>query len=197
MPVSKKELFNAALSKVTRDMIDSVDEDSTEAKFCRELYPTALSDVLIEHSWTSQVKLVLLVKLELAPDHAYANRFQLPADFSRLIQAYYDSSKDSFDFEWEVRGKELWTNSAAVYIKYVAWPQSTEAMNGAIIMALTQRLAILLAFPLSADGDREDQLLKQYETIYLPRSKAIDSMESRYVEFEEEPLIEAMMNPTL
>lgn len=197
MSTSKKELFNAALGKVTRKRISATTEPSNEAKVCNELWETVLDEVLAEHSWTDTTIIVKLVKLAEDPPHGFGNRFQLPTDYIRLIQAYYDSSRDSFDFEWEKRGKEFWTNEGTVYIKYVQQPAAPDSLGPALITCLIQRLAYRLAFALSIDGGREAELLKEYETLTLPRAKSIDSMESRYLEFEESPWIESMQRSSL
>ena len=197
MGLSKKELYNNALAKVTRKRIADVDEGTFESKACNELYPKALNDALFEHSWSSVIRRVQLVEVTPAPAIIYEHAFQLPNDYVKMVNAYSSIEKDSFDFEWEIDGTTLITNEASVYIKYVYLPASTEVMNPPLTSVVVHKLAMALAYPVNADEKREDQLATQYEMNVLPRAKSGDSMESRYQEFEENPWVEGMydLNP--
>ena len=194
MGLPLKSIYNNALSKVCRKRLASVDEGSYQSNICNELYPNALRDALNESSWSSALKRVKLVQLSDSPVAGYSNAFRIPNDFVRLINAYTGTDRDSFDFQWEIQGSTLITNESDVYIKYVAVPLTSEEMNQSLTNAVVQKLAIMLAFPMQADGDREDQLIVQYENKVLPRAKATDAMDSRYLEFEENPAIESMMS---
>ena len=199
MGLSKKEVYNNALSKVCRKRITSVDDDSHEANLCNDLYAKALDDAVSEHSWSSLTKRVQLVETLGSPVMTYAKSFQLPNDFNRLINAYYSSDAWSYDFVWEIQKTELLTDETTVYIKYIHEPATTEVMSAPLTNVLVQKLAIALAFPMNADPAREDQLLVQYETNILPRAKSIDSMDSHFVEVEENPAIESLyaLNPRI
>ena len=199
MGLSKKEVYNNALSKVCRKRITSVDDDSFESNLCNELYSKALDDAISEHSWSSLIKRIKLVETLGSPVMTYAKSFQLPNDFNRLINAYYSTDSDSFDFIWEIQGTELLTDETSVYIKYVSKPATTEVMSAPLTNVLVQKIAIALAFPMNADPAREDQLIAQYETNILPRAKSIDSMDSHFVEIEENPAIESLysLNPRI
>lgn len=192
MGLSKKELYNNALAKVTRKRVSSVDENTFEANTCNELYPKALNDACFEHSWSSLIKRVALVETSDSPVAAYDNSFQLPNDYIKLVNAYNSTSKDSFDFEWEIQGSLFLTNESTVYIKYVHLPSSPNIMNPPLTNVVAYKLAIALAFPMNAKPEREGQLILQYEQNALPRAKAQDSQESRYIEFEENPWIESL-----
>lgn len=192
---TKRELFNLGLSKVTRKRIGSVDEGSDESNYCNEYFGPALRHVLFEHPWSACTTVTLLQEVAGDPPHGYTHNFQLPNTYIRLHQCFYNTRRDSFDFEWQKFADQIWTDQGTVYARYTYQPQNIEQMNPPLIMAVGQYLGYLLASPLSKDDGREQQLLDQYEKQILPRAKALDSMESRYLEFEESPWIEALLEP--
>lgn len=192
MALSKKDIYNNALSKVSRKRISSVDDGSFEANLCNDLFPKALNDALYEHAWGSCRKFAKLVAKSATPIHSFEYAYQLPNDYVRIIQAYYAESKHYFDFLWEIQGDTLLTSRDEVYIKYIHVPENIEILNTALANVVVYKLAMALCFPMQADGDRENQLMQQYEQIALPRAKAQDSMETRNLEYEEEPWIESL-----
>jgi len=192
MALSRKQIYNNALSKVCRKRISSVDEESFESNLCNSLYDTALIEVLWEHSWSSAIKRIKLVETAGNPLFAYEKSFQLPNDYIRLVQAYKSTDNQDFDFEWELSGKLFLANYSDVYIKYISLPTSDESMNMPLTTVVTHKLAIALSYPMKADESREAQLVNQYESLVLPRAKSVDSMENRFVEFEENPWVESL-----
>ena len=192
MNLSKKDIYNNALAKVSRKQIASVTDGSYESNLCNALFPKAMNDALYEHSWGSCRKFAKLTQLSETPIASFEYAYQLPNDYVRLIQAYRSEAKWDFDFEWEIQGDTLLTNEGAVYLKYIHVPENIEILNAALAEVLTYRLAFALCFPMQADGDRENQLLMQYQQLILPRAKALDSMETRNLEYEEEPWIDSL-----
>jgi hypothetical protein len=194
MGLSQKDIYNNALQKVSRRRISTIDDGSYEANLCNDLFPRTLDNTLYEHNWNSCAKRAELVKLSEAPPHGYANAFQLPNDCVRVIQGYYNERKESFDFEWQIEGRTLLTNQESVFLRYVFRPTNFEALNSAITECIVFKLAMALVIPLQLDRADEQSMLQEYERITLPRAKSLDSMESRYLEFEENPWIESMQN---
>lgn len=192
MALSKKQIYNNALSKVCRKRITGVDDGTHESNLCNSLYDSALMETLWEHSWSSVIKRVKLVETDSDPLFAYGKSFQMPNDYIRLIQAYKSEDNQDFDFNWELQGKLFLTNQSDIYIKYVQLPQSPEFMNMPLTTCVTHKLAIALAYPMKADDGRENQLVAQYESNILPRAKSLDSQENRFIEFEENPWIESL-----
>lgn len=192
MGLSLKDIYNNSLQKVSRSRITAVDDGSYEANLCNELFTRVLDNTLYEHPWSSCMKRIALTKLSEAPAAKYVNAFQLPNDCVRLVQAYYDSGAESFDFQWQIEGRTLVTDAEAVYIWYVFRPTNYEQLNSPLIECLVYKMAIELATPLQLERDDALALRQEYETNILPRAKALDSSESRYVEFEENPWVEAL-----
>ena len=197
MATTKRELFNLALSKVTRKRIGSVDEGSDESNYCNEYFGIAQAHVLFDHPWSACTTVASLQEVAGDPPHGYTNNFQLPKVYVRLHQCFFSERQDSFDFEWQKFGDQIWTNRDTLWARYTFTPENIEQMNPPLIDSLAQYLGSLLASPISTDAAREAQLLSQYETLILPRAKALDSMESRYLEFEESPWVESLNDTSL
>jgi hypothetical protein len=194
MGLSKKDIYNNALQKVSRQRVSTVDDGSYEANLCNELFTRVLDHALFEHNWSSCTFRAKLVETVDIPVIGYIHSYQLPNDCIRIIQAYYSTEKWSFDFEWELQNRELLTDQPEVYIKYIQRPSNFEQLNPQLTEVLVWRLALELAMPMQLDRQDEQFMRNTYEANILPRAKALDSMESRYLEYEENPWVESLNN---
>ena len=193
MSLSKIDIFNSALLKVSKRYVSSVDDSTFEAKTCNTLWEPALRSVLACHNWSSTIKRAQLDLITLIPACGYGYAYRLPNDCIKVVQAYRSDDHDDFDFEWVTEGSTILSDEEVVYIKYVAMPKNTEGMNSHFTEALIWNLAMRLCFPFTGDDNRERVLRQEYETVILPRAKAGDAMESREIEFEESPWIESLL----
>lgn len=192
MAISQRDVYNAALLKVSRSIVSAVDDGSYEANTCNALYPKALNSTLYDHAWNSCKQQAVLNPLTEAPAHGFAYAFQMPNDLVRVIQCYKSTRIDDYDFRWDIYGRTILTNVDALYLKYIYRPPGTEGLSPGLIDCLAHRLAMELVTPLQLDRAEAQALLQEYLTFVLPHAKAIDSMENRSMEFEESPWVESM-----
>lgn len=192
MGLSKTEIYNNALLKVSKKTVNTPDDDTFEANTCNALWSGALSRTLATYNWSCCTKRVALDRLTTTPTNVYAYEYQLPNDCEKVIRAYKSTERDDFDFEWVIEGSRLLTDESTVIIKYVARPTNTETLNAHVTDVLIWNLALALCFPFTGDDNRERALRQEFEQIILPRAKANDAMESREIEYEESPWIDSL-----
>lgn len=196
MGLSKTDIYNNALLKVSKLTVSSPDDRTTQSKTCNALWDQAFRRTLACHNWSSTIKRVALDRLSTAPTTGYEYQYQLPNDCVKVIRAYRSTAHDDFDFEWVTEGNALLSDESVVYIKYVSMPTNTEGLNAHITDVLIWNLAMALCFPFTGDDNRERALRQEFEQVVLPRAKAGDAMESREIEWEESPWIESLYGET-
>jgi len=192
MGLSKTEIYNNALLKVSKKTVGTPGDKTTESDTCNALWDGALSRTLAIYNWSSCIKRVVLDRLTTTPTNVYAYEYQLPNDCEKVVRAYKSTARDDFDFEWVIEGDRLLTDESSVIIKYVARPTNTEMLNAHVTDVLIWNLAMALCFPFTGDDNRERALRQEFEQVILPRAKANDAMESREIEYEESPSIESL-----
>jgi hypothetical protein len=192
MGLSKTEIYNNALLKVSKKTVDTPDDGTFEANTCNALWDGALRRSLAAHNWSSVIRRVQVDETADSPINIYEHSYQLPNDCVKVVRAYRSTARDDFDFFWVTEGRELLTNETVVYIKYVAEPKTTEFLNDHLTDVIIWNLAMALSYPFTGDDNRERALRQEFEQIVLPRARAGDAMESREIEYEESPGIESL-----
>lgn len=92
----------------------------------------------------------------------WAFRYTLPADFVKLA-ALNDRDCDQFEIEWEIMGRDLFTDDTQAVIKYVANLQDTTIYDSLFVNALVFMLASKIAVQLRQDsGAITNQMLVYY-----------------------------------
>ena len=190
MGLSKTQIYNNALLKVSKKQVDTPDDETFEADMCNALWEQALDRSLACHNWKSAIKTVQLTETSGSPT-MYDYTFQLPNDCIEILKAYKSTDRDDFDFEWDTHGSEFYTDQSTIYIKYVARPTNTEFLSTHLTDVIIWNLAIAISYPMTNDGAREGELRQELESIILPRARANDAMQGREIEYEESPWIES------
>lgn len=134
-------LCNAALVRLNKQQMQSLDEGTTTANACNAALPLAVSSVLAQNDWKSARKRALIAPFAVGPDFGYSNRFRIPNDFVRIV------SVENTD-EWEREGAYILSNANALQMIYIAYPefpgQLDPLLQEAIACALTAELAMTL-----------------------------------------------------
>ena len=198
MGLSKTQIYNNALLKVSKKQIDTPEDGTFEANTCNALWDMAIERTLACHNWSSTIKNVALDSTLDTPN-MFSYSFRLPNDCVKILKAYNSTDRDYFDFEWVTQEREFLTNESTVYIDYIAKPTTTEFLNAHITDVIIWNLAMALSFPFTGEDGRERVLREEFERIVLPRAKAGDAMESREIQYEESPWIESLYgsNPAI
>lgn len=178
MPSTPVELCNLALSRIgSKQPIDSLDEDTTEARACTVAYPFARDAVLASFPWRFATKRVALAALTGVTYTDWQHAFALPADCLEvrgLVDALVPTpppvgfvrwtpvdalslttlqlARTPYAIEAGTAGQVLLTNDSAPVVQYTARVEAVSLYPPLFCDALAWRLAgeLALAIPMKA-----------------------------------------------
>lgn len=176
---SKVEICNMALLKLGQETIQSFDESSKEASWCRSLYDLIRKAVLRAHPWKFATKTAVLGVLD-ETDDVYSYVYQLPSDCIRVLYLI-DGKKQNT--EYEVRGAKLYTDLGVAVLKYVYDLQDAAAFDASFVDAFSYRLASDLAVPLTNNASLINTMTQKY-LLEIYAARGIDASEKRKVDTE-------------
>lgn len=177
MAISEVDICNIALMKVgAKPRIDSLVEDSDNARLCNTFYGPVRDAMLRSHPWNCAIHRRTITPLVDAPDSDWDYQYQLPANPYCLRVLQVGEMGD--DIEWVVEGRRLLTNEGtSIKLKYIKRITDTNEFDPLLVDAIALSLAIKLAMPLSTDRQLVDALVKELELITLPLARTIDGQE--------------------
>jgi hypothetical protein len=170
------QISNLALSQLPAGSIISLDEDSLQARACRQWYTQVLTDLLERGPWRFSRKLVALAGLDSSdrtPRWLY--RYARPVDLSIVLRVYDENVSAQQDYDYI--GEFIYTNVLAPKIEYVSTtgsPFFTALFRSALIAAL----AVPICIPITKNYKRQDQLA-QAANIALQRAQAANINEGQ------------------
>lgn len=141
------ELCNAALGLLGEFVIGNIDEDSDAAQQCKRWFDLTLDESLRKHRWNSVSTRGNLAKVATFTSDEWANAFQLPTNFLRILQVNQGLSFNQYQREQD----KILTNDERVNLKYVFRPDSVARLDPLCAMVFYYDLAIKMAMPLTDD----------------------------------------------
>lgn len=102
---SETSIANAALVLLGERRINSLEDNTKGARILRDRYDEVRDDVLRAHTWNFATKRAALAVNAVAPAWGFANAFDVPADFLRLIEI---ENRDSYPHQ--VEGRQIVTD---------------------------------------------------------------------------------------
>lgn len=174
MPTSNEEIVNGALSLLGVSPITTIGEDSVAGGLASRDYERVRDELLASHPWGFATKRVMLAELA-APDEGtgYTRRFQVPADYLRVIEVI-----DQEDDAWSVEDRELWTNiDGELWVRYIAKVVAPGKFSLPFVEALEHRLSARWAEALTRSSDLKTQVRGDAEYT-LRAARSADGQES-------------------
>jgi len=185
MAISETDIANMALMKVgAKPKIDSLVEDSDNARLCNTFYRPMRDAVLRAHPWNCAEHRKIITQLSEAPAFGYDYQYQLPANpyCLRVLQVGEDDEQPTV---WKVEGRRLLTDEGtSIKLKYIKRITDTNEFDPLLVDAISIKLASKLAMPLGNSQGLVDALVKELELITLPEARTIDGQESSGDELE-------------
>jgi len=186
-------ICNEALSEIAADPINSIDERSTSAVYCKLHYPNVLAEMLTWTDWDFAIRRVTLAAQVNDRKGEWLYRYGKPADMADAIRVLpaVDEQVHSlpvagpYNFPaWDALGKlpfitangSIYTNVASAILEY-----QVNAVDPAVIDQLTARavaleLAARLAMPLKKSRELKKEKVAEAE---VARQRAIAESENR------------------
>ena len=158
---SNVALCNRFLTRIGANQIQSLDEETKEARVCKANFDFLRDDVNSAHAWGFAVKRVELAQSATAPVYGASYAYAIPEDLLGFITEY--NELQGIDAPYRIEGDYIVTNTASVKIEYVA--RITDLNKWSILAreALIARLQVELSRAITGTADGT----KAYFDIYL------------------------------
>ncbi|MBF0188921.1 MAG: hypothetical protein HQL50_13445 [Magnetococcales bacterium] len=154
---STVQICNLALSKIGEESITALSDNSQTARHCALLYEPMRDAVLQAHAWNFATSRVELGRSTDTPAFGYAYNYALPADCVRVIQM------EDPDTNYKVEGRNLLTDASEAKIIYIKSVTDPNQFTPLFIEALSARLAMELAIPITDSNTLTRSLVQLYE----------------------------------
>lgn len=164
---------NALLMLGSQTINDFEDQQNLDrAKLCANLYPTVRDDLLRSHPWNCCIKRAVLAPDAAAPLFGYDYSFELPADFSRVLEV--GSSGQQIDYL--VEGRSIQANTTVLELRYVFRNEVENTWDAHLVALATQAMCAALAYPVTQSTAKQAGEEQKLE-LMLRRARAVDGQE--------------------
>jgi hypothetical protein len=146
MAVSNVTIANRALTLLSADRIQALNDTSEQARKINAIFDDTRDAMLEEHNWNFARKQRELAVLSDAPVlDGWSYEYQLPSDCIRV-------TKLEGDYPYAVYGNKLYTNSDDPRIEYVSRETDPTKFSSGFVKAFASRLAADLAFGITQNA---------------------------------------------
>lgn len=169
--MNQTEICNLALNKLGSPTIVSIDDETKNARACKNYWEQTRDEVLESHPWRCAIKRDRLALEDAEPEYEYSYAFTLPNDCLRVLEMYPDE-------EYRIEGESLLSDSDECYIKYISRVTNTTKFNPLLVKAIATLLALNISYHISHNVALVNSLRQEYEWI-LQRAKNVDALGSQ------------------
>lgn len=188
--MTEVEIINLALSDCGTALINTIDDDSAEARQAKAKYGAIRDAVLEAREWTFAKQRILLDQDPVSPAFGYIYQYILPSSTIRVIRVYDTSSTtenpDPVD-DWVREGFRVLTNEPAPIYAEVIARVGEGSFSPGMVLALSARLTSVFAIPLTENR----QLAKDYLDFYraqITDAASLDGSQGRTQRLRPPPL---------
>lgn len=179
MAASEVTICNLALAALGADRIADLGDDSQPARLCSVFYEPGRDAVLRAYPWNFAIRRAALAALSDAPAWGFDRQYQLPEGPSPeyCLRVLEVDQADDRNAPFLIEGRKILTDiEAPLYIKYIARVTDPAQFDAAFIRALAARLAVDLAYPLTASASMVEQVSKLYQAV-MSEARIVDAQE--------------------
>lgn len=190
---SQLGICNEALSEIAADPINSIDERSTSAFYCKTHYAAVMEEALTWTDWDFAIRRGTLAKQANNRLGEWLYRYAKPADMAEAIRVLPQVDQQQLNIpvygpypfpQWDALGKlpftiadgSIYTNVADAMLEYQISAVEPAAIDRLTSRAIALELAARLAMPIKKSRELKGDLIKQAE---LARQRAIAESENR------------------
>src|SRR3990170_4372989 len=164
-------ICNSALSKLGAERILSLDENSSNARICKEQYSKIVLVVLRAHPWNFAIKRKQLAASTTAPVFKYTYSFPLPVDCLRVLEI-----EDGETIDWQREGGNIVTDYSSLKIKYISSDITPGEFDPAVAEVIALKLANDICFAVTQSTTLKETLADEYKK-ELAAARTFDSQE--------------------
>lgn len=148
-------IANEALSKIGNDQIEDLQSGDNTSQFCNSLLTASIRKVFGMHNWNCLKTRVQLSPLVETPSFGYSYKFQLPENFTKIVEINVD--------DYTVEGDKILADSTLVELVYICLPEDATKISPSVLRsALVASLASSLAVPLAGSNSIANQLGNEF-----------------------------------
>ena len=166
MAASNVEICNLAISWLAGSRINSLDDDSNEAKLCKANYDSSRRAVLEEREWTFAVKRVQLSRLAETPLFGYSYKFLVPSDLLYSIGAYdpaYSDRENPPQTRHSLEQGNINADIIKLDLKYIHDVTNTKLFSPLFDQTVASHLAMNICMPLTESSKHFERMAKMYD----------------------------------
>jgi len=184
---TKIEICNKALQKIGARAINSLNEDSKNARAVTLAYESAKLAELRDHDWSFAIARAQLAASVTTPAFGYEAAYPLPSDFVRLVDP--DLSDNSADLDWQIESGSILTNDEApLNVRYVKNVSNANEFDVLFVDVLATRIAIEICEEITQSNTKLENLSALYEKS-LAKAKKANGFERRRQKAPTDPWI--------
>ena len=170
MAASSTQISNLALGKLGQARIESMSEQSAEARWCNEFYSQALDFVSTDAPWRHNETIVTMEELTNDRSDDWGYKYNRPSDCLKV--RYLLARTGAFDPQNPVRyitaGSGIYSDEPTARLVYSQQQTDTTTFPAGFTDALAHYLSHLICQPLTQSDDKTEKALAKYY-----RAKAI------------------------
>lgn len=185
-------ICSTALLELGSRPINTFDEDNEGARLCSNLYNNVRDEQLRQHPWNFAKKRVQLAPLITPPPFGFANAFQLPSDFIRLLEINncYPADGRYWPPGYSVEQGKILANTDAINLRYVFRNDQPNEWDSGFVRVMVTAMKKSLAYAITRDAAAVANANQEW-AMALRAAKQANGMEIPAMELEGNAFIEA------
>jgi hypothetical protein len=183
MATSETDVANSALILLGADRINSLEEDSKEARVMKELFPNIRDQLLRAHPWNFAINTIQLAEIATAPPASFSKRFQIPSNVLRVLRVHDGTVGDTnfhesrvAIFPWERKKQEIWTDLSPTYADVIERIETVAHWDANFAEVVAMLLAAKSAYAIVQSITLAQQLFGAYQG-FLALARSYDGQE--------------------
>jgi hypothetical protein len=174
---TKIEIINRALQKIGARPINSLTEDSKNARAVAIAYDSCVEAELRDHDWAFARKREQLAPDPSPPPFGYGYKYRVPSDFVRLVDPDFFDGDPNLD--WIIENGFILTNDGpTLNIIYVRKIQNAAEFDPLFCDVLSTRIAMEICEDITQSNTKLENLDALYEST-IAKAKKANSTEKR------------------
>lgn len=193
--MDKVGICNLALNRLGIENINSLTEESEQARKCAAGYDIALDTILREFDWNFATKIIQLALIDDTATPGWQYKYQYPPDCIKIRRVFPSENtgelrrQNHYRVIYNKTAKAIVTDIATAWIEYTARVGDTSLYDSLFVDALAWRLAAELSATLTGKEQLYDRAMNNYQramlSAYHNDAKEENDIEERINRYEE------------
>lgn len=181
------EIANRALILIGGRTVLSLNEGNKEARLCNEAFDGCRAAVLRSYPSKFAITRAVLTITDEAPAFGFANSFELPDNFIRLVEL------NEGEEQYEIEGGFILSDSSELRLKYVWDFKGPNYPDTIWNEALAIYLGWTISYSLTQSGELRDRMWMDYEKV-MKTARWVNSKEGPAKQLTAEQYLDSRMN---